>query len=62
MIGTPENLLIEISGALGVKGSHYLNKTYKWFKMFKNSTFYKVDKNKDKIKILKKIKNKTNKN
>ena len=26
MIGTPENLLVEISGALGVKESHYLNK------------------------------------
>ena len=54
MIGTPENLLVEISGALGVKESHYLNKTYKCFKMFKNSTFYKVDKNKDKINISKK--------
>ena len=51
MIGTPENLLVEISGALGVKESHYLNKTYKWFKMIKISTFYKVNKNKDKIKI-----------
>ena len=26
MIGTPENLLVEISGALGVRESHYLNK------------------------------------
>ena len=25
MISTPENLLVEISGALGVKESHYLN-------------------------------------
>ena len=50
MIGTPENLLVEISGALGVKESQYLNKTYIWFK---NSTFYNVDKNKDKKKCKK---------
>ena len=30
MIGTPENLLIEISGALGVKESHYLNEKMLW--------------------------------
>ena len=30
VFSTPENLLVEISGALGTTGSHFLNKNVFW--------------------------------